>query len=119
MVSWIIPFHFQVWEGPIGPKSPDQMWPIARGVHGTACMVDPQSEDAAMHQQMMVFWGEGNNAIHLSDIWILHVPSMTWKEVDTLAIIIPTFFLLFRTPLLFHYGQFAVMVQQHFALLCT
>lgn len=44
-------------------------------------MVDPESEEAAAHQQIMVFWGEGNNAIHLPDIWILHVPSMTWREV--------------------------------------
>ena len=71
----------QEWEGPIGPKSPDQVWPIARGVHATACLVDPESDAAATDQRIMVFWGEGKDAIHLSDIWILHVPTMTWKEV--------------------------------------
>lgn len=72
--------YLQDWTGPIGP-SVDQQWPVARGVHATACLVDPESDLAPEHQQIIVFWGEGLNAIHLDDIWLLHVASMTWKKV--------------------------------------
>ena len=72
---------FQVWEGPIGPASSDQTWPEGRGVHSTACLVDPESELAAANQQIVVFWGDGKQAIHLPDIWLLHVQSRTWTEV--------------------------------------
>ena len=74
-------FLLQDWEGPIGPTSPDQPWPKGRGVHATTCLVDPQCELAAEHQQIVVFWGEGKDAIHLPDIWVLHVASRTWKQV--------------------------------------
>lgn len=73
-----------MWDGPIGPSSSDQLWPVSRGVHATACLVDPESEleeAVRRHQQIVVFWGEGLDAIHLSDIWLLHVESRTWKEV--------------------------------------
>lgn len=50
-------------------------------MHATSCVVDPELEVAAEHQQILVVWGEGLEAIHLSDIWLLNVPDMTWKEV--------------------------------------
>ena len=55
---------------------------VGRGVHATTCLVDPESELAASEQQIIVFWGDGKDAIHLPDIWILHVQSRTWKEVS-------------------------------------
>ena len=72
----------QEWEGPHGPRHPDQPWPVGRGVHATACLVDPESELATFEQQIIVFWGDGKDAIHLSDMWILHVQNRTWKEVQ-------------------------------------
>lgn len=72
---------FQAWEGPFGPSVPDQPWPVARGVHATTCLVDPESELAASEQRIIVFWGDGRDAIHLPDIWILDVQTRTWKEV--------------------------------------
>lgn len=74
-----------MWEGPISPSSADQPWPVGRGVHATACLVDPESELAFSHQEIAVFWGDGKDAIHLSDSWILHVQNKTWKQVATVA----------------------------------
>ncbi len=50
----IVYYYFQTWDGPFGPSSPDQLWPIARGVHATSCLVvvDSESELAPEHQQL-------------------------------------------------------------------
>lgn len=61
--------------------SKDQLWPDARGVHATACVVDPECELATSHQKIIVFWGEGLDAIHVDDIWLLHVATMSWEKV--------------------------------------
>lgn len=84
--SCLIATKFQHWTGPIGPSA-NQQWPTARGVHATACVVDPESDLAPEHQQIVLFWGEGLNAIHLEDIWLLHIASMTWKKVCVIILL--------------------------------
>ena len=74
----------QRFEGPYRPQ-PGQKWPVARGAHAAACLVDPQSDYAYTEQRLVVFWGEGWDAIHVKDIWVLHVHSMTWKQVQILT----------------------------------
>jgi hypothetical protein len=54
---------------------------MGRGVYSATCLVDPESELASTEQRIIVFWGDGKDAIHLPDIWILHVQSRTWREV--------------------------------------
>lgn len=73
-------YPIQHWEGPYGPRSPEQKWPAPRCVHSAACLVDPQLEMARKEQKVIVFWGSGFEALHVPDIWILDVPHMSWKE---------------------------------------
>lgn len=77
----------QHWEGPHSPQ-PEQKWPSARAVHSAACLVDPLCDDAYTQQQLLVLWGEDSNAIHVKDIWILHIYTMTWKEVSFVIVLI-------------------------------
>ena len=34
----------------------------------------------------MVLWGQGADARHVPDIWILHIHTMSWKEVQLVQI---------------------------------
>ncbi len=77
----IVYYYFQTWDGPFGPSSPDQLWPIARGVHATSCLVvvDPESELAPEHQQLEEKgWMQYTSQIY---VCMLHVSSRTWKKV--------------------------------------
>ena len=70
----------QHFEGPYKPQD-QQKWPIPRGLHSAACLVDPQSVEAYTEQRLLVLWGQGPDAKHVPDIWVLHIHTMTWKEV--------------------------------------
>ena len=72
----------QYFEGPYKPQG-QQKWPSSRGAHSAACLVDPLSQHAYTEQRLLVLWGEGPAAIHIHDIWVLHIHTMTWKEVNT------------------------------------
>lgn len=76
----------QKWEGPYLPQ-PGQKWPKARALHSAACLIDPNSEHAIKNQQLIVIWGQGPNARHVGDIWILHIDTMTWREVSVWSFI--------------------------------
>ena len=56
-------------------------WPRSRGSHVASCLIDPESDEAENEQYIAVFWGQGERALHVPDIWILHVQKMEWKEV--------------------------------------
>ena len=64
--------------------SPDggQRWPAPRGFHVANCIIDPESDEARDEQYVIVFWGQGAGARHVPDIWVLHVQSVTWREVE-------------------------------------
>ena len=80
-ITKLICFFLQEWSGPFKPVQ-DEKWPCARGLHAAACLVDPESKIAEEEQYVIVVWGQGVDAKHVPDIWILHVQSMKWKEVS-------------------------------------
>ena len=61
--------------------STNKRWPCSRGFHVGSCLIDPESDEAENEQYVAVFWGQGEDAKHVPDIWILHVQKMEWKEV--------------------------------------
>lgn len=78
---YIVNLETAHWSGPFEPSSPDQAWPAPRCLHSSACLVEPDSEMAALHQQLITFWGKGSDNKHVEDIWILHIASTTWREL--------------------------------------
>ena len=74
----------QHWVGPLEPQSPNQPWPAPRCLHATSCVVDPDSEIAALHQKVVTFWGKGSDNKYVPDIWMLDVATVTWREVSCL-----------------------------------
>lgn len=58
-----------------------ELWPSARGLHAASCLVNPDSNNAEQTQYLLVVWGQGEDAKHVSNSWILHIQSMSWKQV--------------------------------------
>ena len=77
-------FYMQLWTGAFERRSPDQPWPVARCLHTSAVLVDPNSACAIDHQKMITVWGKGDDNKHVEDIWLLDISHVTWKKVRTL-----------------------------------